>query len=155
MNFKCYMEEEGSLGAQMPEMSPPMVNKGSGTPASDEVKRTNLQPQVDAQEIDTKSRKEQDRILAIDSDIEHMDISLPDGDDADTPKVNKFKQMWDKLKDEWDHVKMSDDNDIETPEEGLGDGDDEKFRDMMQQHPNMVPVSGDQQHGGPGMFGQS
>ena len=64
-NFKQWMEDEASLGAASPEMAPPMVNKNADTTASDEVKRTNLQPQVDSQEIETKSKKEQDRYLKV------------------------------------------------------------------------------------------
>lgn len=154
-NFKQWMEDEASLGAASPEMAPPMVNKNANTTASDEVKRTNLQPQVDSQEIETKSKKEQDRILAIDSDIEHMDMGLPDGDDADTPKINKFKQMWDQLKTQWDQIKMADEIPDDGEEEGLGnDGGDEEYLKMMQQHPNMVPQTGQtQQQQGPGTFG--
>jgi len=154
-NFKQWMEDEASLGAASPEMAPPMVNENTGTTASDEVKRTNLQPQVDSQEIETKSKKEQDRILAIDSDIEHMDMGLPDGDDADTPKINKFKQMWDDLKQNWDQIKMADEIPDDGEDEGLGnDGGDEEYLKMMQQHPNMVPQTGqNQQQQGPGTFG--
>ena len=154
MNFRHWIENEAGFGGNMPEMMPPMVNKGSDTPASDEVKRTNLQPQVDAQEIDTKSKKEQDRILAIDSDIEHMDASLPDGDDSDTPKINKFKQMWDELKEKWERVKMGDDDENFSQDDGLGDSDDEPYRNTMSQHPNMAPVGGEQGPHGPGIFGQ-
>lgn len=157
-NFKNWMEDEASLGSASPEMAPPMVNKGINATASDEVKRTNLQPQVDSQEIETKSKKEQDRILAIDSDIEHMDMALPDGDDAETPKINKFKQMWDELKEKWDMIKMSDEiPDDGSEDTGLGSEEgDEEYKQMMQRFPNMVPVSGqNQQQHGPGTFGNT
>jgi hypothetical protein len=157
-NFKRWIEDEASLGGMSPEMAPPAVNNGSNTPASDEVKRTNLQPQVDSQEIETKSKKEQDRILAIDSDIEHMSMSLPDGEDADTPKVNKFKQMWDQLKAQWDQVKMMDEiPDDGSEDSGLGSEEgDEDYMKQMQRFPNMVPQTGqNQQQNGPGIFGQS
>lgn len=154
-NFKIWMENEASMGAAMPEMQPPIVNRGSDTPASDEVKRTGLQPQVDAQDIKTKAKKEQDAMLAIDSDIEHMDNNLPE-EDKETPKVNKFKKLWDELKQKWDQVKMSD----EEPEDdqsgqGLGNFQDKKYTGMMQDHPNMMPVGQDQGPHGPGIFGQS
>lgn len=153
MNFKIWVENEASMGSGTPEMMPPMANKGGDTPASDEVKRTSLQPQVDSQEIDTKSKREQDRILAIDSDIEHMDMNLPGGDDADTPKINKFKAMWDELKSQWDTIKMSDE--VEGQDEGgLGDEEDEEYSDMMRQHPNMAHAPGTQGPHGPGIFGQ-
>ena len=156
MNFKIWVEEEGaSMGSMTPEMMPP-INRGSDAPASDQVKQTGLQPQVDAQEIDTKSKREQDAILAIDSDIEHMSNNMPDGDDTDTPKLNKFKQMWDQLKSAWDEIKMADNDPAGPQDDALGDAEDRDYTDMMKQHPNMVPSGGEGQgpHG-PGIFGQS
>ena len=141
MSFKNWVEdmEGGSMGSQMPEMMPPV--RGSNTPASDQVRQTGLQPQVDAQEIETKSKREQDAMLAIDSEIEHLDNNLPDGDDSETPKLNQFKQMWDQLKSAWDEIKMSD-NDPGHQDDALGDAEDRDYTDMMQQHPNMVPADG-------------
>jgi len=132
-----------------PEMSPPMVNRGNDAPASDEVKRTGLQPQVDAQDIETKE-KDQDRLLAIDSGIEHLEKTLPEDDD---PKVNQFRELWKELKKKWEAIKMNDEP--PSPEEhGLGDMDDPDYVNTMQQHPNMA-LTGDQQPHGPGIFGQS
>ncbi len=150
MNFKNWFESEASLGSMSPEMSPPMVNRGSDTPASDEVKRTGLQPQVDAQDIDTKT-KNQDRMSAIDSGMEHLEKTLPDDDD---PKVNQFKKLWDQLKKKWEAIKMNDEP--PSPEDqGLGDVDDPNYVNMMQQHPNMAITADDQGPHGPGIFGQS
>ena len=154
MKFKIWVEEEAaSMGAMIPELKPG-GNRESGAPASDQVKQTGLQPQVDAQEISTKSKREQDAILAIDSDIEHMSTNLPQGDDNDTPKINKFKEMWEEMKEIWDQIKMSDD--LGQQDDALGDAEDRDYTDMMQDHPNMVPASGDEQgpHG-PGTFGDS
>ena len=146
MNFKIWIENEASLGSGTPEMG---GNRGSSTPASDAVMQTGLQPQVDSQEIDTQSNRENDAILAVDSEIEHMDMNIPDGDDADTPKMNQFKKIWDELKAAWDHIKMGDQQ--PPPEGGLGtDMGDPKYLQMMQQNPNMVPGSDRGQMGGPG-----
>ena len=149
MNFKNFIESEASLGSMTPEMNPPMINRGSSTPASDEVKRTGLQPQVDAQDIETKA-KDQDRMLAIDSGIEHLEKSLPEDDD---PKVNQFRQLWNELKKKWETIKMNDES--PSPEEqGLADMDDPDYVNTMQQHPNMAIIGGQGPHG-PGIFGQS
>lgn len=130
---------ENSVNAGFPEI----MQKGGDTPASDEVKRTNLQPQVDAQELQTKGKKEQDRILAIDGELERIDANLP-SDDEDSDKVNEFKKLWDKMKKKWDAIKMSDDKtQVEEPEDkgGLGSNmGDPNYLQTMQQHPNMVPV---------------
>ena len=82
-----------------------------------------------------------------------MDTSLPDGDDADTPKTNKFKSLWKQFRDEWERIKMSDD--VAAEKDGLGQAQDDEYSNMMQQHPNMVPVGTDQGPNGPGIFGQS
>ena len=150
MKFKNWIEQEASLNGRFPEIGPLPANKGSETPASDEVKRTTLQPQVDAQE---PKSAESDQVLAIDSEIEHMDSGLPDGDDADTPKTNQFKTLWKKFRDEWEQIKMSDD--VASERDGLGTAQDYEYTNMMRQHPNMVPVGTDQGPHGPGIFGQS
>lgn len=132
--------EEASLNAQFPELT----GAANNTPASDEVKRTNLQPQVDSQEITTKGKREADKILAIDGKIEQMGSELPDGDD-NSEKVNRFHKLWDKMKAKWDAIKMSDelpngDQKESDQDEGLGSTvGDEKYRATMQKNPNMVP----------------
>ena len=144
MRFRNYIENEMD---QAPEM-------GADSPASAEVKRTDLQPQVDAHEIDTKSKREQDKILAVDGSIERLDVELPDGDDK-SQKMNHFKKLWDELKQKWDQIKMSDYDLEQEDETGAGLGQqmgDEKYRQQMQQHMNMVPGP-DQPPAGPGTFG--
>src|SRR6185369_9630425 len=138
-NFKQWIED-ASLNAQFPEIT----GAANNTPASDEVKRTNLQPQVDSQEIDTKGKRESDKILAIDGKIEQMDAEIPDGDD-ESEKIHQFHKIWSKFKAKWDAIKMSDglpkdDQKESNPDEGLGStvGDD-KYRATMQRNPNMVP----------------
>ena len=134
MSFKDYLEQEGgSLGSSSPEMSPPMVNKGAGATASDEVKRTNLQPQVDAQELLAKTDKEHDKILAVDSEIEHMDNNLPTGD-QETQKINKFRDLWDQFKVHWETIKQQD-NQVTGSDgaEGLGQTQgSERYRQAYQ-----------------------
>lgn len=149
MNFKTWVEDqEMSLGGMSPEL---MTNRGSNTPASDEVKRTNMQPQVDAQE--PKLAKDVDQVSAIDAGIEHLDNAVPQ-ETQQGSKSNEFKKMWTRFKQKWDKVKMN----KETPpqeEEGLGSATgDPRYLKAMQQHPNMTPSSNYQIHG-PGTFGQN
>jgi hypothetical protein len=151
------MEAEASMGSNMPDLLGSMPpNRGTDTPASDEVKRTGLQPQVDAQEIHTKQKDEQDKILAIDASIERLDKEIPNGKDEKTPKVNKFRELWDKLKEKWDQLKMDASDSDQEPDGdgGLGDAQDPGYTDTMRQYPNMVPA---QQNlpAGPGTFGMS
>jgi hypothetical protein len=148
MSFKTWIEEqEMSLGGMSPEL---MMNRGSETPASDEVKRTNMQPQVDAEE--PKSAKDADRISAIDAGLEHLDSILPNKSEAGT-KTRQFRKIWSDLKKKWDHIKMK--NDIPSQEDtGLGNTiGNTRYIQSMQQHPNMVP-SNAHQISGPGIFGQ-
>lgn len=155
MNFKFWIESETGLTTGNLETFPNPVNRSGDTPASDEVKRTGLQPQVDAQSTKTKANKEQDAMLAIDSEIEHMTNNLP-ADDEGTPKVNKFKELWDQLRQTWEKVKMSEEKPEDDKGEGLGNAKDDKFTQMMQQFPNMKPMSPESQGlGGPGVFGLS
>lgn len=142
MRFNVWMEVEASLGSNMPDMLASMPNRGSNTPASDEVKRTGLQPQVDSQEIHTKEKDEQDKLMAIDAGIERLDKEIPKGSDSDAPKLNKFKEIWNNLKEKWDEIKISDDEDDQglDGEGGLGDNvGNNKYTQTMQQNPNMMP----------------
>lgn len=139
-DFKNWLEDN-SLNSDFPEL---WADRGSETPASDEVKRTNLQPQVDAQEIQTKAKTEQDKILAIDADIERMSTNLPEGDE-DNQKLNRFKKLWDKMKEKWEKIKMSDEMPAEDKPEGLGSNTgNQDFLKQMQQHPNMSPINATQ-----------
>ncbi len=151
------MEAEASLGSNMPDMLASMgPNRGSDTPASDEVKRTGLQPQVDAQEIHTKQKDEQDKILAIDAGIEHLDKEVPEGDVEEMPKINQFKTLWKQFKEKWDELKMSQDTSTDPDGDGgLGDTHgDANYVNAMRQHPNAVP-SLPNYPAGPGTFGVS
>ncbi len=146
---------ESPLGGNMPDMLATIgPNRGSDTPASAEVKRTGLQPQVDAQEIETKQKKEQDRLQAIDTGIQRLDQEIPDGDDEDTPKTNRFRKLWEKLKADWDELKVSDNDDDQEDQSGLGDHQQKDYEDTMRKYPNMVPAQ-DQFPAGPGTFGVS
>lgn len=143
MRFKTWMENEAGLGAEMPTTlgSVTSPNRGSDTPASSEVKRTGLQPQVGAEEISTKQKDEQDKIQAIDAEIQRLDKDIPRPGKEESNKLYKFKSLWDKFKEKWEELKTSDDNDEESPTgSGLADTmGDTNFVNTMQQHPNMVP----------------
>lgn len=152
MSFRSWIETDSGLGTL-----PFTVNRGSNTPASDEVKRTGLQPQVDSNEIRTAQKDESDKILAIDDKMKHFKTELPDGNEQDHPKVNKFKKLWEKLREKWEKIKDETDE-----EESSSDGDDglgsktgdQKMVQAMQQNPNMMVTAGTSQvPTGPGVFG--
>ena len=141
MRFSIWLEAEASMGANMPDMMASMPNNSGNTPASDEVKRTGLQPQVDSQEIHTKEKNDQDKLLAIDANIDRFDKEVPQGSDYKTTKINKFRELWKDFKAQWDDIKMKDDADTASNDsEGLGsNGGNNDYVNTMRQHPNMVP----------------
>lgn len=126
---------ENSLNAGFPEMFPP--NRGTSTPASDAVRRTGLQPQVDSHEIRTTAKNEQDKIQAIDSILQRIDQEIPD---SDSEKVTKFKKMWNNMKEKWEKLKLNQDllgKEIETTGLGSNKGD-ERLISYMQNNPNAL-----------------
>ena len=104
------------------------------TPASGEVKRTGLQPQVDAQDIKTKSKAEQDKIGAIDAELERIQEILGTVDDLNHPKLGQFKAMWNDMLDQWENIKFSDDMGT-TDANGLGSDAPNPYQiDMMKRN---------------------
>lgn len=135
MQFKTWLEYESSLNGNMPETYPP--NRGTATPASDAVRRTGLQPQVDSHEIRTDEKDEQDKILAIDAILQRVDQDFPNGKNR---KISKFKKLWSKLKSKWDDLKMNDDISQEVDTNGLGSATGNKdLINYMQNNPNALP----------------
>lgn len=131
MRFSTWIESEAGLNSGFPELLPP-VNRGNSTVASDEVIRTGLQPQVDAEEIHTKQKANQDKIQAIDAAIQRAGSEFPQGKEDD-PKLNQFKKMWDSLKKKWDDLKNS-------PEDAESSGENEMIQ-LMRRNPNATPSS--------------
>jgi hypothetical protein len=122
----------------------------SPTPASDEVKRTGLQPQVDAQNINTKSKSEQDKIGAIDGQLERITNMLSSISEEQYPKLSQFKNLWDELTQSWEQIKFSDEN---GEDDGLGSHKpNQKLIDDMKQN---QPLPRDETPQGPGTFGMS
>jgi len=143
-NFRNWLQNENE---DFPQLGAPIDN--GNTPASGEVKRTGLQPQVDAQEIETKSKAEQDKIGALDAEIERIQEILDTINDDDHPKMGKFKVMWNQLLDSWETIKFGDDG--EDDGSGLGSHTpDERQLDAMK---NNQPLPRDSVPPGPGTFG--
>jgi hypothetical protein len=141
MRFRSWLENETGLNAVFPEILSP-INRGSDTPASAEVKRTGLQPQVNSNEIHTAQKEEQDKIQAIDGAIERADSEFP-GDLEGNEKLSEFKKMWKAMKQHWAKLKMQTNNtdDMqEVPTNGLASSmGDEQLLQNMQGNPNIVP----------------
>lgn len=148
MEFRKWIEMENSLNAGFPEMFPP--NRGTSTPASDTVRRTGLQPQVDSHEIRTTAKNEQDKIQAIDSILQRIDQEIPD---SDSEKVTKFKKMWNNMKAKWEKLKLNQDllgKEIETTGLGSNKGD-ERLISYMQNNPNALLTGPNQVPTGPNL----
>jgi hypothetical protein len=143
MRFKTWIEGYEAGEGQTP------------TPASDEVIKTGLQPQVGTEKI-AQDAEDLDQLQALDSHIQRFTLSIrPElRDDSEAGKLvnslvddlnTKWKQFKDKKKDE------SPDN----KDKGLGSADDSDFRKEMESQPNAVPPQPQDvaQGPGPGIFG--
>ena len=127
-----------------------LENEHDPTVASAEVKRTNLQPQVDSEEIHTKEKEDHDKVMALDAELEQLDSKISG---SDSPRLNKFRELWNELKLKWDEIKVSDPK--QPDDGGLGrETGDQNYLRNMQRYPNMIPAR-DQGPNGPGIFGQS
>jgi hypothetical protein len=134
MRFRTWILKENSLNANFPEVLS-QVNKADSVPASAEVVRTGLQPQVQSNEIPTAAKDEQDQIQAIDAAIQNVESKINNNGGE---KINDFKKIWKKLKEKWEHIKLNKKDDLERVDiNGLGgtSGDEELSR-FMQQNPN-------------------
>lgn len=143
MNFKTWLEADaGNSG--FPQSFP--INRGTSTPASGEVQRTGLQPQVDSHEIHTDEKDEQDKILAIDGAIKRADSEMPQGKQDGSQKLTRFKNAWEKFKAKWEDLKLSEDEpDDEVETDGLASmKGDENMVQMMQQNPNALATGPNQ-----------
>lgn len=93
MNFKIWLESEDS------------EQEVTAAPASAEVLRTGLQPQVDAEESHTKQKEEQDKVGAIDSYMQRIIHLTQDMDVGASEKLTKMKKICRRFKDEWEDFK--------------------------------------------------
>jgi hypothetical protein len=85
--------------------------------------------------------------------MKRFETEIPTGDEESSPKVVKFKNLWEKFKNKWDEIKMKDDK-KENEGDALGNTlGNSKFVNSKQQHPNMVPPNDNQLPAGPGNYG--
>jgi hypothetical protein len=147
MKFRTWIQTEISLNGNFPEVLPP-VNRGISTPASAEVVRTGLQPQVGAEEIETDAKNEMDKVQALDADIQRLDASLSQGESGE--KINQFKKIWSELKDKWDKIKLAEKPDPnQIPVDSFGTQDHKDYLKSMSEKPNDLPVVSSQAPTGP------
>lgn len=133
MKFRTWIETEAGLGTL------PFQNRGTDTPASAEVQRTGLQPQVNAQEINTQQKDEEDKLKAIDSNLKHIEKNLPSFN-GKNPKLSQFQSLWQRFQKKWEDIK------------NLNSKPPEDEQQAATANPNTMNV-GPQQIHGPGTFG--
>lgn len=95
MRFKLWVENEyGDQDANM-------------MPASAEVIKTGLQPQVDSKEIKTRQKEEQDKMMAIDSHMQRIATILPsvESSDQDSEKLKQIAQFAKSMLQSWSDLK--------------------------------------------------
>lgn len=123
-------------------------NEADQMPASAEVIRTGLQPQVDAQEIRTRQKDELDLVQAIDSHLQRIRTIVDDIGDVHTRKLLRAKKFCEKVLRRWDGIKK----DEQKPDDRGLDGfePDEKRARWMKQN---QPLPENPRIAGPGTFG--
>lgn len=93
MNFQQWLENlEGEQHA-------------SSFPASAEVIRTGLQPQVDAEEINTKEKEAHDKVLAIDGQMQRLQTVADQINLKQSDHLKKIKAFLDLQQKKWDQLK--------------------------------------------------
>lgn len=121
----------------------------TASPASSEVIKTGLQPQVDAKEIKTKQKEEHDLFLAIDGHIQRIK-TVVDGISKDKgDKAMKAKKLCEKFLDSWEQLKFGQDDQQDVGGLGGTSPDPNQVNFMKQNQP--LPEMPRQ--AGPGTFG--
>jgi len=80
------------------------------TPASNSVILKSLQPQVDIQEPAGRSAAEDDKVHAIDGDLQRVYTKLQGADETKEPKLANLKNLFQELLDKWSEVKQTTNN---------------------------------------------
>ena len=88
------------------------------TPASNSVILKRLQPQVDIQEPAGRSAAEDDKVNAIDGDLQRVYTKLQGADETKEPKLTNLKNLFQELLEKWSEVKQT--NNTSNPKMGLG-----------------------------------
>jgi hypothetical protein len=124
----------------------------SSTSASDEVLRTNLQPQLGTEKI-AKNSADLDSLLAIDGKLQQFDTDVKSALKDDSESAQTFNQLWRDFRSKWKEFKEKKQSSTDNSDYGLGsNGGDQGYKQMMQDHPNAVPPQ-DEMPPGPGMMG--
>jgi len=135
MRFRIWLEDEISNQAM------------TSAPASSEVIKTGLQPQVDAKEIKTKQKDEHDVLLAVDGHVQRIKSATEDIGKDKGEKAMKVKDFCRKFVDGWEKLKSG--GEEEQDVQGFGGPNPQQMQFMKQNQPlpEMPRASG------PGTFG--
>jgi hypothetical protein len=128
MRFKSWLENEIT------------TKRMDAFPASSEVIRTGLQPQVGSEEIDTDQKDEHDRLMAIDGQVERLRNLVMTVNGA-SEKLKKAFKLCNDFADQWDQLKLQDSQVGEVPS---GFQSDQQMVDYMRnnQPPPEHPLAG-------------
>lgn len=108
MNFKLWLEN-GFDGESF-----------GNEPPSGEVKRTGLQPQVDSQEIKTKQKEENDKLMAVDSHMQRIQTVIDHLDVNQSDSLRDLKKFGQEMLNAWEQFKMKG-NSSDLGDMGLGE----------------------------------
>jgi hypothetical protein len=127
-NFRMWLNENKDT------VFPDLLQKADQAPASAEVIKTGLQPQVDAQEITAKDQEDQDKIMAVDSHVKRISTVLDNSEKSD--RLKQVAKVWKNFLKDWEQIKMGDQPASDRPiGNGLGDVHaSDKYLDYLKQH---------------------
>lgn len=92
MKFRTWFEEDMDKQADM-------------APASAEVVKTGLQPQVDAQEIHTGQKEENDTLMALDGHFQRIKETADKMESGDSERLQQLKDFCQNTLNDWEQIK--------------------------------------------------
>ena len=92
-------------------------------PASAEVMRTGLQPQVDAQEINTTQKEEHDKLLAIDGHVQRIKSVIDGMQTKGSERLKQIKSFMKDFMNDWEDLKNGNPAPSQKSGPGLGEID--------------------------------
>ena len=127
MKFKIWIENE--IDGRSADMMP----------ASAEVIKTGLQPQIDSKEISTTQKDEHDKMQALDGHFQRIEVIIPTLKSPDSPKLRRIERFCKAVLSKWEEIKQGNQgNDIQTS--AFPDPSPSQVQSMKLQQPPPEPL---------------
>jgi hypothetical protein len=128
MKFKTWVENE--IDGRSADMMP----------ASAEVIKTGLQPQVDSKEISTRQKEEHDKLMALDGHFQRIETIIPNLKTPDSPKLKQIESFCKAVLAKWEEIKRADDQGGDIQHSSANDPDPARVAWMKQNQPPPEPL---------------